>query len=71
MMTEINGLVLDLRGLSFVDSAGLLAVVNISREAHDRHVRLWIVRGPEGVDYAFRITGLDKILPFVDEPPVL
>ncbi|MGH9166404.1 MAG: STAS domain-containing protein [Acidimicrobiia bacterium] len=57
--------VLDLRRLSFIDSSGLHAIVDLDAQAG----RLIVVRGPQAVQRVFQITTLDKRLEFVDEPP--
>jgi anti-sigma B factor antagonist len=57
-------LVLDLRGLSFIDSSGLrLVLMEVERargEGHDVEV----VPGDERVQRIFRLTGADRIVPF-------
>ncbi|MBA2506570.1 MAG: STAS domain-containing protein [Thermoleophilaceae bacterium] len=63
--------VLDLRDLTFIDSAGVRAVVDASRRAH----RLIVVRGPAAVDFVFDLTGSSGELTILDlgpaEPPVM
>ena len=61
-------LVLDLRGLQFMDSTGLRTVVSADQRARDAGRRLAIVRGPEPVDRIFNVTRLDERLEIVDEP---
>jgi len=57
-------LVLDLRGLSFIDSSGLrLVLMEVERgrgEGHD----VAVIPGDERVQRIFRLTGADRIVPF-------
>ncbi|MDX6672039.1 MAG: anti-sigma factor antagonist [Solirubrobacteraceae bacterium] len=61
-------LVIDLRGLAFMDSTGLRTVVSADQRARDQGRRLVIVRGPEPVDRIFSVTRLDERLKLVDDP---
>jgi len=61
-------LVIDLRGLAFMDSTGLRTVVSADQRARDQGRRLAIVRGPEPVDRIFSVTRLDERLELVDDP---
>jgi anti-sigma B factor antagonist len=63
-------LVLDLRGLEFLDSSGIRLVVEADLRAQREERRLVIVRGPEPVHRVFTIALLDRRLEFVDEPPM-
>ena len=64
-------IVLDLRGLEFIDSTALRVVVGADSRARAEGRRLFLVRGQENVERVFRITGLDSRLEFVDEPSSL
>jgi hypothetical protein len=56
----------DLRELEFMACVGLRVIVN----AHRRWAgRVILVRGPACVQQVFEISGLARLLPFVDEPP--
>lgn len=61
-------LLLDLRGLTFMDSTGLRVVLGADRRARDDDRRLSIVRGPDSIQRLFAITRLDTRLHFVDDP---
>jgi anti-anti-sigma factor len=61
-------LVLDLRGLAFMDSTGLRIVVAADARAREGSRRLVVVRGPEAVQRIFRMTRLDERLDMVDDP---
>jgi anti-sigma B factor antagonist len=61
-------LVLDLRGLAFMDSTGLRIVVAADARAREGSRKLVVVRGPEAVQRIFRMTRLDERLDMVDDP---
>jgi anti-anti-sigma factor len=63
-----ESVVLDLRGLEFLDSTGLRLVVSADMRAREGGWRMSVVRGPEAVDRVFRITLVEKRLQFVDDP---
>jgi anti-sigma B factor antagonist len=65
---QVPVLLVDLRGVSFLDSSALRLVVALDAHARTRGRRLVIVRGPEEVQRVFRITRLDHQLEFVDHP---
>ncbi|MGI9080772.1 MAG: STAS domain-containing protein [Thermoleophilaceae bacterium] len=60
-------LVLDLAGLSFLDSTGLRLMVTADQRARQEGRRLTIVKGPETVHRVFTITKLDEQLEMVDD----
>jgi anti-sigma B factor antagonist len=62
----VTTLVLDLRGLRFLDSTGLRVIVAADSRARKegRHVK--VIPGPEAVHRVFRIALLDQRLEFVD-----
>jgi anti-anti-sigma factor len=61
-------LVLDLRGLEFMDSTGLRLVVAADARAREQGRRLVLVQGPDAVHRVFKITFVDKRLDFVGDP---
>lgn len=63
-------LVLDLRGLRFLDSSGIRLVVEADLRARRDGRRFLVVRGPEPVHRVFTIALLERRLEFLDEPPV-
>ena len=66
-LDRLNGarrLVLDLRGLSFIDSSGLRLLVEIHRHARREGLDLSLVPPPAPADRAIRLSGLDEALPF-------
>jgi anti-sigma B factor antagonist len=58
--------IIDLRGVSFLDSMGLRAIISADARAREEDFALKIVRGPEQVQKLLYLTGLDKILPLID-----
>ena len=59
----------DLREVEFMDSIGLRSLVAANRRAFAAGVPLWIVRGGPPVAQVLRMTGLDMLLPLIDELP--
>lgn len=62
--------VIDLRGLSFMDSSGLRLLVSESSRAESEGYELSLVRGGPEVGRLLRLTRLDEQLPFVDADAV-
>jgi anti-sigma B factor antagonist len=60
--------VIDLRGLSFMDSTGLRVLVSADKRARRSNRRTVIVQGPAAVRRVFEITRLDERLEIVDTP---
>ena len=57
--------VLDLSQLSFIDSTGIHAVVELHTRAAQQNIHLVIIPGPRGVQRPFEICGLTDRLPFL------
>jgi anti-sigma B factor antagonist len=64
-------IVLDLRGLEFMDSTGLHALLRIANSSHDSGRRFALIRGPDQVHRLFELTGLAETLTIVDSPEQL
>jgi anti-sigma B factor antagonist len=62
-------IVLDLRGLTFMDSTGLRLVIRWDTAARDGGFRFSIVPGPDIVQRVFRLTGMDDHLTLAEPPP--
>src|SRR3954452_10019802 len=58
--------VIDLRELSFLDSAGVHTLVAAQRSADRRGAALSVVRGPHEVHRVFELTATDSLLAFED-----
>jgi anti-sigma B factor antagonist len=63
-------LVLDLRGLTFIDSSGLRAVVMVDHRVRAEGKRCLVIRGPERVERVLDLTGVSERLELVDGFPV-
>jgi anti-anti-sigma factor len=61
--TENGHVVIDLRGLSFIDSSGIRGVLRVQSLLPDT-TRLELIPGPPAVQRVFELTGLIAALPF-------
>jgi anti-anti-sigma factor len=61
-----RSLVLDLSGVSFIDSSGLRAVLVADQSCRAADAELALVRGPATVQRVFQITGTERHLRFLD-----
>ena len=61
-------LVIDLRGLEFMDSTGLSVIVSAHQRLIDAGRRLIITRGPPQVQRLLDLTGVAERLELVDTP---
>ena len=73
-LVEVEGekwptIVLDLRGLDFLDSMALRLIMRTQARAQQDGRRLVIVRGPAFLDRVLKLSGLTEHLEIVDEPP--
>ena len=59
-----GSLVLDLRGLTFMDSTGLHLLVTLDQRAQRDGFELTLVAPAAPIDRAIRLCGLDQTLPF-------
>jgi anti-sigma B factor antagonist len=59
-------IVIDLRGLSFLDSAGVHTLVSAHRSADQRGCALTLVRGPGEVHRVFELTATESLVTFDD-----
>ena len=60
--------VVDLRGLTFIDSSGVSGLLAAARRARDAGPRLVCVPGPPPIQRIFQMTGVDTVLEWVDGP---
>jgi len=60
--------ILDLRGLEFMDSSGLRLVVVADMRAREAGRRFALIRGDETVHRVFEITRMSERLDFVEDP---
>jgi anti-anti-sigma factor len=66
---EARSVVLDLRDVSFIDSAGLRLVLRTSRAIEAGGGTFAVVRGPHEVQRVFDLVGLDGRVTMLDQPP--
>jgi anti-sigma B factor antagonist len=64
-------IVLDLRGLEFMDSTGLHRLVAAQQRAAQSGQRFAVVRGGEQVQRLFDLTGIAEVLTIIDAPEQL
>jgi anti-sigma B factor antagonist len=65
---RVRELVIDLSQVTFMDSAALQLLITLNDEAREDGWTLRLLRPSEGPRALFRLTGLDKHLPLIDEP---
>src|SRR4051794_6545088 len=66
-LERATGVVLDLRGVTFMDTSGLRYVLELNARAEADEFSLQIVRGPSVVQRVFEVSGIESRLPFVDD----
>ena len=64
----VRHLVLDLRGLTFMDSTGLHELIKQNEFARNNRHNLAVVRGTEAIDRLLEVTGVKDNLVLVDDP---
>ncbi|MBA3369836.1 MAG: STAS domain-containing protein [Thermoleophilaceae bacterium] len=64
-------IVLDLRGLTFLDSTGLRSLLGADARAREAGRSLTLIQGPDVVQRVFSITGLDGRLDIVEDEAAL
>ncbi|WP_445152130.1 STAS domain-containing protein [Baekduia sp. Peel2402] len=64
----LRHVVLDLRGLSFIDVSGLRELINQHEHARTNHHNLAIVRGSPAIERLLALTGVSDRLVLVDDP---
>jgi anti-sigma B factor antagonist len=70
-LSVANGMattVVDLRGLTFIDSSGVSGLLSAARRARDVGERLACIPGPQQIQRVFELTGVDTVLEWVDGP---
>ena len=64
----VRHLVLDLRGLTFMDVPGLRELIKQNEYARANRHNLAIVRGTRAIDRLLQLTGVEDLLVLVDDP---
>jgi anti-anti-sigma factor len=68
---EPAALVVDLRGVTFMDSTGLRLLLGAQRTCDEDGRRFALIRGQQQVQDLFRVAGLDEVFEIVDDPAEL
>jgi anti-sigma B factor antagonist len=63
---ETTAITLDLRGLTFIDSTGLAAIVLANKICDTNGYEFVLIRGADSTQRLFELTGLIDVLPFRD-----
>lgn len=63
---DARSIVVDLSGLTFMDSTGLRLLLAAHARSRANSDRLGLLRGPAAVQRVFELSGVDESLPFTD-----
>jgi anti-anti-sigma factor len=63
-----SALAADLRGLTFMDSTGVHALINAERRCRRQGVRFFVIRGSAAVDRVLSVLGLDRLFEIIAGP---
>jgi anti-anti-sigma factor len=64
--TDVRSIVIDLSGLTFMDSTGVRLLVSAQARSRADTGRLTLRRGPPAVQRVLELSGVDVLLPFAD-----
>jgi anti-sigma B factor antagonist len=64
----VRHVVLDLRGLTFMDARGLHELIRLNDNARQSRQNLAVVRGREAIQRLLALTAVDEVLVLVDDP---
>jgi anti-sigma B factor antagonist len=64
--SDVEAIVVDLSGLTFMDSSGVRLVVRADARSRSDSERLTLLRGPASVQRVFALSGFEDRLPFAD-----
>jgi len=64
----VRHVVLDLRGLTFMDIPGLRELIKQNEFARENHHHLAVVRGTDAINRLLELTGVEDQLVLVDDP---
>jgi anti-anti-sigma factor len=64
----VRHIVLDLRGLTFMDVPGLRELLKHHESARENQHNLAIVRGTDAIERLLKLTGVEEMLVLVDDP---
>src|SRR5688500_18565136 len=63
---DASRVVLDLRGLEFIDSTGIQLLLTLDSESRENGGRLRVTRSSKPVERVLRLTGVDVCLPYLE-----
>ena len=66
---ETGTFVVDMRGLTFIDSSGLRALIMADQRVRAEGGRFVVVKGSKQVNEVLEMTGVSKQIELLDEPP--
>jgi anti-sigma B factor antagonist len=66
--SDVELIIVDLRGLEFMDSTGLHVLIQAHQRMHEAGRRLALVRARKQVQRLFDLTGVAEALTLVDSP---
>ncbi len=64
----VRHIVMDLRGLTFMDASGLHELIRQSDYAHQNRHNLAVVRGRKAIERLLTLTAVEDLLVLVDDP---
>ena len=64
--TDVQSIILDLSGLTFMDSTGIRLLLSAEARSRADSNRLTLLRGPAAIQRVLEVTGVVKYLPFAD-----
>lgn len=64
--SDVASIVLDLSGLTFMDSTGVRLLIQAHTRSRAHEDRLILRRGPAAVQRVMELSGVDVLLPFAD-----
>ena len=64
----VRHIVLDLRGLTFMDASGVHELIRQNNHARENRHNLAVVRGRAAIDRLLALTAVEEILVLVDDP---
>ena len=64
--TDVQRIIIDLSGVTFMDSTGLRLLLQAHTRSQADSNRLRLIRGPQHVHRIFVLTNTDRKLPFLD-----
>jgi anti-anti-sigma factor len=64
----VRHIIVDLRGLTFMDASGLRELIRQTDYAHENRHNLAVVRGRKAIERLLTLTAVEDLLVLVDDP---